>query len=65
MARLRSSDFWRHVKIPVLALYGGKDLNVPAARNVAALTQELADAGNRDYTIKVVADANHDGFESL
>jgi pimeloyl-ACP methyl ester carboxylesterase len=64
MARIRSSELWRQVKIPVLALYGGKDLNVPAAKNVAALTEELNEAGNRDYTIKVFPDANHDAFET-
>jgi len=28
------------------------------------LTQELKEAGNRDYTIKVFPDANHDGLET-
>jgi len=64
MAQIKSSELWRRVKIPVLALYGGKDLNVPAARNVNALTQELTAAGNKDFTIKVFPDANHDGFET-
>lgn len=64
MARLRSSEFWRKVKIPVLAVYGGRDLNVPAAKNVAALKQELKEAGNRDYTIKLFPDGNHDGLET-
>jgi uncharacterized protein len=64
MAQIKSSELWRQVKIPVLALYGGKDLNVPAARNVAALTQELTAAGNKDFSIKVFPDANHDGFET-
>jgi hypothetical protein len=64
MARLRSSEFWRQVKIPVLALYGGKDLNVPPAKNVTALTAELTAAGNQDFTIKVFPDANPDGFET-
>jgi dienelactone hydrolase len=64
MAQTKSSDLWRRIKIPVLALYGGRDLNVPAAKNVTALTQELTAAGNRDYTIKVFPDANHDGFET-
>jgi hypothetical protein len=63
MAQIKSSDLWRQVNVPVLALYGGKDLNVPAARSVAALTQELTEARNRDFTIKVFPDANHDGFE--
>jgi dienelactone hydrolase len=64
MAQIKSSELWRRVKIPVLALYGGKDLNVPAARNVTALTQELTAAGNKDFTIRVFPDANHDGFET-
>src|SRR5215471_14166020 len=64
MAQIKSSELWRQVKIPVLALYGGKDLNVPAARNVAALTAELTAAGNRDFIVKVFPDANHDGFET-
>ena len=64
MAQVKSSDFWRQVKIPVLALYGGKDLNVPAAKNVTALTQELTSAGNKDFTIKVFPNANHDGLET-
>ena len=64
MSRMRSSEFWARVKIPVLAFYGGKDLNVPAAKNVAALTRELNDAGNRDYMIKVFPDANHEGLEA-
>ncbi len=47
MAQIKSSELWRQVKIPVLALYGGKDLNVPAAKNVTALTQALTAAGNQ------------------
>jgi hypothetical protein len=49
----------------VLALYGGKDLNVPAAKNITALTQELNDAGKRNYVIKVFPDANHEGLEAF
>lgn len=64
MAQIKSSEFWRQVKIPVLALYGGKDLNVPAAKNVSALTQALTAGSNQDFTVKVFPDANHDGFET-
>jgi pimeloyl-ACP methyl ester carboxylesterase len=39
MAPIKPSERWRRVKIPVLALYGGEDLNVPAAKNVTALTR--------------------------
>ena len=64
MARVRSSEFWRQVKTPVLAVYGGKDLNVPAAKNVVALTEELRAAGNRDVTIKLFPRANHEFLET-
>ena len=47
-----------------MAFCGGKDLNVPATKNVAALTQELNDPGNQDYMIKVFPDANHEGLEA-
>jgi dienelactone hydrolase len=64
MAQIKSSELWRQVRIPVLAMYGGKDLNVPAGKNVTALTQELTAAGNKDFTIKVFPDADHNGFET-
>jgi uncharacterized protein len=64
MTRVKSSELWRHVTTPVLALYGGKDLNVPAARNVSALNQELTEAGNKDFTVKLFPNANHDGLET-
>jgi uncharacterized protein len=63
MAQVKSSELWRQVKAPVLALYGSKDLNVPAAKNVAALTEELTAAANPDFTVRVFPAANHDGFE--
>ena len=31
---------------------------------MAALTQELKEAGNRDYTIKLFPNGNHDGLET-
>ena len=31
---------------------------------MAALTQELKEAGNRDYRIKLFPDGNHDGLET-
>ncbi len=47
------------VRCPVLALFGEKDLQVPAAANRKALAEALARGGNRDVTVKVVAGANH------
>jgi pimeloyl-ACP methyl ester carboxylesterase len=59
MSQLDTVELWRHVKIPVLALYAGKDLNVPAEKNVIALEAALKSAGNRDYTVKVFPNAEH------
>jgi pimeloyl-ACP methyl ester carboxylesterase len=47
------------VKVPVLALFGGKDLQVPADQNKAAVEAALAKGGNKDVTVKVFPDANH------
>jgi uncharacterized protein len=47
------------VKVPVLALFGGLDLQVPAEENRAAIVKALEKAGNKDVTVKVFPDANH------
>jgi len=45
--------------VPVLALFGEKDLQVPAAENRAALAEALREAGNPDVTIQVLPSLNH------
>ena len=47
------------VKCPVLALFGEKDLQVPPAQSTAAMGQALEEAGNKDYTVTTIANANH------
>ena len=47
------------LKIPVLALFGGKDLQVAAAPNEKAIKAALAQGGNTQVTSKVYPDANH------
>jgi pimeloyl-ACP methyl ester carboxylesterase len=47
------------LKIPVLALFGGKDLQVAAAPNEQAVKAALAQGGNTRGTTKVYPDANH------
>ena len=49
----------RRVSIPVLAIFGGRDLQVPEAVNRARLEKALNDAGNRQVTIRVYPEANH------
>ena len=52
------SDLER-LTLPVLALYGGLDLQVPADQSVPPLQIALEAAGNKDFTIEVLPGANH------
>jgi len=49
----------KKVKCPVLALNGGKDLQVPPGENLAAIEKALKDGGNLNYVIKELAGLNH------
>jgi CubicO group peptidase (beta-lactamase class C family)/pimeloyl-ACP methyl ester carboxylesterase len=64
MSQVDTPKLWQQITIPVFASYGGKDLNVPAARNIAALEEALQSARNRDYRIKLYPNINHNGFET-
>jgi pimeloyl-ACP methyl ester carboxylesterase len=44
---------------PVLALFGGLDLQVPPAENMKAMETGLLFAGNDEYTIEYVPGVNH------
>lgn len=47
------------VQIPVLAINGGKDLNVTAKENLAGIRASLTKAGNRNFEIFEPAGLNH------
>jgi pimeloyl-ACP methyl ester carboxylesterase len=47
------------VQCPVLALFGGRDLNVTAAKNRAKWEAALKVGRNRDYALEVMPDGNH------
>lgn len=49
----------RTLKIPVLAIYGGRDFVVPARINAAKLQGFLEEAGNQDFHIAVFPEGNH------
>ncbi len=49
----------RKVRVPVLAINGGKDVQVTPKENLAAIKQALADGGNKDYTVKELPGLNH------
>lgn len=50
---------WAQTTVPVLALFGGKDVQVDAEQNAPALEAALSEAGNADYEIVVFPNANH------
>lgn len=47
------------VKVPVLAFFGERDMQVPPAVNRAPFEAALARASNQQVTIKVFPEANH------
>lgn len=50
---------WAQVEVPVLGIFGGKDVQVLAESNAAALREALEAAGNDDVTTLTFDDANH------
>jgi pimeloyl-ACP methyl ester carboxylesterase len=50
---------WAQTTIPMLSIYGGKDVQVDAAQNAPPLASALLDGGNEDIAIVVLPDANH------
>lgn len=49
----------RKVTVPVLAINGEKDLQVPARENLAAIERGLKAAGNADVTTQILPGLNH------
>jgi len=49
----------RKLKIPVLALNGSRDLQVPPQQNLPAIRAALAAAGNTDFTVTELPGLNH------
>jgi fermentation-respiration switch protein FrsA (DUF1100 family) len=47
------------LKIPVLALNGGKDLQVWPGQNLPAISKALDKAGNKKYKVKELSGLNH------
>ncbi len=53
------ADYLKKVECPVLAMDGTKDLQVPAASNLAAIKKALTQGGNKRVTTKIFPDLNH------
>jgi len=49
----------RELKVPVLALFGALDNNILAEKNLAAWDAALKAGGHPDYTLRILAGANH------
>ncbi|MXV38682.1 alpha/beta fold hydrolase [Flavobacteriaceae bacterium Ap0902] len=47
------------VNVPILALNGAKDLQVPPKENLHAIASALTKGGNKDFTIKELPGLNH------
>jgi pimeloyl-ACP methyl ester carboxylesterase len=47
------------ITCPVLAVFGERDVLLPAATSAIVFAQALERAGNRDVTIEVFANADH------
>ncbi len=54
----------RQLTVPTLAIWGQLDNNIMADKNKPAWDTALKTAGNRDYTLVVVPNANHDMLEA-
>jgi pimeloyl-ACP methyl ester carboxylesterase len=49
----------RRVDVPVLALYGSNDLQVPPAQNAEPMRSALAESPSDDVTVRVLDGLNH------
>ncbi len=54
-----AADYWAQVSVPVLVIYGERDLYVPIAQSILNIDRALSKAKNRDYTILVLPRASH------
>ncbi len=57
--RLDPADYLSGISVPVLALNGSKDLQVPAAENLEAIGRALEKSGNAKYRLVELAGLNH------
>lgn len=53
------SVYLKKVNVPVLAMNGSKDVQVPADENLSAIEAELTKGGNKNVTIKKFKNLNH------
>lgn len=54
-----AADYWAQVTVPVLVIYGERDLYVPVTQSISNIERALTKVNNRDYTILVLPRASH------
>lgn len=59
LVRIDPADYLREIRVPVLALFGGRDVQVAAEENAEALRRALAAAGNSDVDVRILPGLNH------
>jgi len=59
MLEYNPADDWAQTTVPVLGIFGGKDVQVDDQQNAEPLAEALEQAGNEDFEIIVLPDANH------
>ncbi|HKR60361.1 MAG TPA: alpha/beta hydrolase [Pyrinomonadaceae bacterium] len=52
------------LKIPILAVWGGRDTFVPVPKTIAVFKRAMAKAGNKNYVIKIYANGSHSLLET-
>lgn len=61
---LNPDDYLKHVRCPVLALMGDKDISGPSAQTLKAIEMALKSGGNDNYKITELKNLNH-GFQTV
>lgn len=56
---VKPDEYLSKIKIPVLAINGSLDMQVPASENLSGIESSLKKAGNKSYTIKQLPGLNH------
>ncbi|MDQ2974603.1 MAG: lysophospholipase [Acidobacteriota bacterium] len=54
-----AADYWEKVSVPVLLIYGERDMYVPLTQSIANIDRALRKARNSDYSIVMLPRASH------
>ena len=59
IADYNPADYWKKVSVPVLLVYGERDILVPVGPSIANIEHALQNGRNKDYTILILPRASH------